>query len=296
MNMFKPYGMIPALPTPMKDGGVIDYDGLEKVINHVIDNGVHGVLVGGSNGEYSLMTLEERKEVIKFVTDKTDGRVPVMAGTGCHREEDTIELTQYAAEVGVKSALVINPYYMVIRDEDIYDYYKRVAESTDISIIIYNYPDATGVMLEPELIDRIGRIENVTGIKNTTDGVHTSKLLQLTEDNPDFNVLTGFEDLIVPTLALGGEGAIGVVHNLAPDKVVKLYDLIVNDNNIKEATELNKKLQPLYNLVEEEVIPGTVKAGLEGIGLPGGPSRAPLPEASDEFKKKIKDYLEKRNS
>lgn len=118
----------------------------------------------------------------------------------------------------------------------------------------------------------------------------------MTKDNPGFNVLTGFEDIIILTLFIGGVGAIGVVHNLAPDKVVKLYDLIINDNNVKEAAELNKKLQPLYNLVEEEVIPGTVKAGLEGLGLPGGPSRSPLPEASDEFKKKIKDYLQELNS
>src|SRR5690625_1921017 len=98
--MFKPYGVIPALPTPMKENGIIDYEGLEKLVDHVIDSGVHGILVGGSNGEYSLMSPEERKEVIKFVIEKTDDRVPVMAGTGCHRTEDTIALTKFAAEAG----------------------------------------------------------------------------------------------------------------------------------------------------------------------------------------------------
>ncbi|WP_342387540.1 4-hydroxy-tetrahydrodipicolinate synthase [Salinicoccus bachuensis] len=290
--MFKPYGVIPALPTPMKEEGVIDYQGLEKLVDHVIDNGVHGVLVGGSNSEYSLMTLEERKEVIKFVTEKTNERVPVMAGTGCHRTEDTIALTKFAADVGVKSALVINPYYMATGEQAIYDYYKKVAESSDIGIIIYNYPDATGIQLEPELIDKISRIDGVTGIKNTDDGIHTSKVIALTQDNPDFSVLTGFEDLIVPTLSIGGVGAIGVVHNLVPEKIVKLYDLVVKENNVHEAIRLNNELLPLYSMVEEEVIPGTVKAGLEALGLPGGSSRSPLPPASDEFKEKIKSYLQ----
>jgi len=291
--MFKPYGVIPALPTPMKENGIIDYEGLEKLVDHVIDSGVHGILVGGSNGEYSLMSPEERKEVIKFVIEKTDDRVPVMAGTGCHRTEDTIALTKFAAEAGAKNALVINPYYMAIGDEAIYDYYKTVAESSDIGIVIYNYPDATGIQLEPELIDRISRIDGVTGIKNTADGIHTSKVIALTRDNPDFSVLTGFEDLIVPSLSIGAVGAIGVVHNLVPEKIVKLYDLIVKENDIQEAIRLNSELLPLYSMVEEEVIPGTVKAGLEALGLPGGSSRSPLPPASEDFKEKIKSCLQK---
>ncbi|MBO3078885.1 4-hydroxy-tetrahydrodipicolinate synthase [Mammaliicoccus sciuri] len=289
--MFKPYGVIPALPTPMKEGGVIDYDGLAQLIEHVIKNGVHGVLVGGSTGEYSLMSLEERQQVIQFVCDTVDARVPVMAGTGCHSTEDTIKLTQFAEEAGVSSALVINPYYMATSDEGILNHYKAVTENSKIGIVIYHYPDATGIELSPELIHEISQLDGIVGIKNTADGVHTSKLLNLTKDNDRFSLLTGFEDLILATLASGGVGAIGVVHNLVPDKIVKLYDLIVKENNIKEAAELNKELIPLYNLIEEEVIPGTVKAGLEAIGLPGGPSRSPLVSASPEFKEKIASKL-----
>src|SRR5699024_7419713 len=139
--MFKPYGVIPALPTPMKEDGVIDYAGLEKLVDHVIDSGVHGILVGGSNGEYSLMNPDERKEVIKFATEKTDGRVPVIADTECHRTEDRIALTKFEAEVGAENALVINLYYMAVCDEAIYDYYKTVAENSHIGFVIYNYPD-----------------------------------------------------------------------------------------------------------------------------------------------------------
>ena len=110
--MYKPYGMIAALPTPMLENGDIDYDSFGNLIEHVIAGGLQGVLVGGSTGEYSLMTTEERKQIIEFVTLKVNRRVQVMAGTGCHRTSDTIELTQFSESVGVDSALVINPYNM----------------------------------------------------------------------------------------------------------------------------------------------------------------------------------------
>ncbi|WP_281975041.1 4-hydroxy-tetrahydrodipicolinate synthase [Halobacillus litoralis] len=289
--MYKPFGMIPALPTPMKEDKSIDYKGLEQLIQHLIDGGMHGLLVGGSTGEYSLMSMEERKEVIKFVCETSQGRIPVMAGTGCHRTEDTMELTNYAAEVGADCALVINPYYMPTSRQGIIDHFKTVAENSSIGIVVYHYPDATGVELDPELISEISQIDGIVGIKNTADGEHTSKLIALTKDNPDFAVLTGFEHLILPTLALGGHGAVGVAHNLAPRKIAKLYDLVINENNIKEATKLNQELLELYSAIEEETIPGTVKAGLEALGLSGGPSRLPLVPASEQFKSKIKTLL-----
>lgn len=289
--MYKPLGMFAALATPLNEDKSIDYTGLEQLIEYLIEEGMNGLLVGGSNGEYSLMSMKERKDVIKFVCETSNSRLPIMAGTGCHRTEETIELTKYAAEVGADCALVISPYYMTTSRQGIIDHYRAVAENSNIGILIYHYPDATGVELDPELLHEISQINGIVGIKNTADGQHTSKLIALTKDNPNFSVLTGFEHLIVPTLAMGGHGAIGVAHNLAPKKIVRLYDLIVNENNIKEATKLNQELLDLYNVIEEETIPGTVKAGLEALGLSGGPSRLPLVPASEEFRTKIETVL-----
>ena len=289
--MTKPFGMIAAIPTPMHEDGSIHYEGFEPLINHLIEGGIHGILVDGSCGEYSLKTMEERKETIKVVCEITNGRVPVMAGTSCHRTEDTVALTKYAAEAGATYALVLNPYYMPTSRQGVIDYYKTIAENTDIGVLIYNYPDATGIELDPELIYEISQLDGIVGIKNTTEGQHTSKLINLTKDNPNFAVLTGFEHLILPTLAMGGDGAIGIVHNLVPKKISRLYDLVVKENNIKEAIQLNKQLMDIYNAVEAEVIPGTIKAGLEVLGLPGGPSRAPLVSASEEYYKNIETIL-----
>ncbi|GGK00164.1 4-hydroxy-tetrahydrodipicolinate synthase [Lentibacillus kapialis] len=289
--MFKPFGVIPALPTPMNEDYSIDFNGIEQIIDYVIDGGVNCLLAGGSASEYSLMSFEERKEVIKFVCNHSNGRVPIMAGTGCHRTEDTIELTQYAAEVGADCALVITPYYMQTSRQGIIDHFKTVAENSSIGIVLYNYPEVTNVELDPELIYELSQIDGIVGIKNTVEMQHTSKLINLTEDNDNFSVLTGYEHLILPTLATGGHGAIGVVHNLVPEKIVQLYDLVINENNINEAIKLNKELLLLYNCIEEEPVPGTVKAGLEVLGIPGGKSRLPLVPASKEFKSNIKEIL-----
>lgn len=290
--MLKPTGMIPALPTPLNDDDSINFDGVKQIVNHAIENGMDGVLVGGSTGEYSLMSLEERKEVIKTVCEEADGRVPVMAGTGCHRTEDTVELTKFAEAAGASFALVINPYYMPTTDEGILEHYKTVADSVDIGIVIYHYPDATGITMSPELLKEISNINGVVGIKNTADGQHTSELIALTKDDPEFSVLTGFEHLILATLAMGGHGAIGVVHNLVPKQLSELYQS-VKDNDLQAATQINKSLLDVYSAMEAEPVPGTVKAGLESLGLPGGPSRKPLVEASPEFKNNISKILSK---
>ena len=290
--MYKPTGMIPALPTPFDEQGKIDFDAYRDLIEFLIEGGVHCLLAGGSTGEYSLMTMEERKEVIKFAVETANGRVPVMAGTSCNRTEDTIALTKYAAEVGADCALVLPPYYMQTSEEGIKEYFKAIADAVDIGIVIYHYPAATNVELSPELIAELSKIDGIVSIKNTADQEHTCKVIALTKDQPDFTVLTGFEHLILPTLAVGGHGATGIVINLVPKEIVKMYDLFVKEKDIEGAIALNQKLTPLYDYVEQEPSPGPVKAGLDLLGLRGGTVRSPLVPASDELKRKMKAVLD----
>lgn len=289
--MYKPFGMIPAMPTPFDQQGKIDFEAYNGLIEHLIDGGVHCLLAGGSTGEYSLMSLEERKSVLKAAVDASNGRVPIMAGTSAHRTEETLELTKYAAEIGADCALVITPYYMKTSEEGIIDYFKTLAEQSGIGIVIYHYPSATGVELSPELIAELSKVDGIVGVKNTTDQEHTCKVIGLTKDQKDFSVLTGYEHLILPTLAVGGHGATGIIQNLIPKEIVKLYDLFIKENDIQGAIALNQKLLPLYDYVEAEPSPGPVKAGLDIIGLKGGTVRSPLVPASEELKQKMKVTL-----
>ncbi|MBF0814696.1 MULTISPECIES: 4-hydroxy-tetrahydrodipicolinate synthase [Staphylococcus] len=289
--MYRPIGMIPAMPTPLNEDESINFSGYEKLINHLIDGGVHCLLAGGSTGEYSMMSTEERKEVLKAAVDYADGRVPIMAGTSEHRLNETIELTKYAEEIGADCALIITPYYMQTSEEGIKNYYEQVAKATNIGIVIYHYPGATNVTLTPEFIAELSEIEGIVGVKNTTDQEHTCKVIALTKDNEGFSVLTGSEHLILPTLAVGGDGATGIIHNLVPDQIVEMYDLFKNKKDIDGALKINQRLLPLYDYVEAEPVPGPIKAGLDLIGLEGGNVRDPLVEASNELKEKMRETL-----
>ncbi|MFD1412395.1 4-hydroxy-tetrahydrodipicolinate synthase [Oceanobacillus jeddahense] len=289
--MYKPTGMIPAMPTPFNEDGSINFSAYQGLINHLVEGGVHCLLAGGSTGEYSLMSLEERKSLLKAAVEYAGGRVPIMAGTSAHREEETLELTKYAAEVGADCALVVTPYYMTTSEEGLKAYYKKLAAEAGIGIVIYHYPAATNVELSPEFIAELSEEEGIVAVKNTTDQEHTCKVIALTKDNDDFTVLTGFEHLILPTLSVGGHGATGIIHNLVPKEIVEMYELFTKKKDIDGALAINQRLLPLYDYVEAEPVPGPVKAGLDIIGLEGGTVRKPLVPASDELKEKMSKTL-----
>ncbi|MEH7125853.1 MULTISPECIES: 4-hydroxy-tetrahydrodipicolinate synthase [unclassified Bacillus (in: firmicutes)] len=289
--MYVPKGIIPALTTPFNEDGSIDFIRNKKLINHLIESGVHGVVVAGSTGEYTLLTTEERKELIKEVIKDVNGRVPVIAGTGCHRTEDTIALTQFAADAGAQSALILTPHYLKTTREGIVDYFKVIAANSSIGIIVYHYPGGTGVEIDAELIYELSQIDGVVGIKNTTEFDIISQSIDATKDVPNFSVLTGYQHTLLPTLAIGGHGTICVIPNLIPKEIVKMYDLIVKENDVKAAAELNKKLIGLYNIVDAIPFPGNLKAGLEVLGFTGGTVRSPLVPATTETKEKIREKL-----
>lgn len=288
MYQFK--GMVAAMPTPFNADETINFDGFKKILNHLVAGGMHGVLIGGSTGEYSLMSMEERKSIIKTACDEAKGKIDIIAGCSCHRTKDTVEMAKFAAEAGADAALVIPPYYLKTSRQGIIDYYQEISDNAEIGIVIYHYPDATGVFLDPELILELSRIKNVIGVKNTTEMEHTSKLIDMFKDDENFGIINGFEHLIMGTLATGGDGTMGIVHNLVPKEMVQIYDAM-QANDVKKAMEINKRLTPLYTLMEEEPYPGPVKAALEMIGLPGGKPRKPVVAPSEGMKQRLKEGL-----
>jgi 4-hydroxy-tetrahydrodipicolinate synthase len=216
--------------------------------------------------------------------------VPVIAGTGWYTAKDTIELTNYAADCGAEAGLVLPPYYQTTSRQGILDFYGEIAVNTGIGIIAYNYPSATAVTLDPELCYDLALIDNIVAIKDTDDGIHTCETVALTKGIEGFSVVNGFEYLAIPSLAIGAAGAMGITHNVVPKEMVKIYDLMMN-NNWKEAAELNQRLYRLNKFMESEPYPGPVKAALTMIGIDAGVVRKPLVETSDELKAKIRMEL-----
>ncbi|MDD2216587.1 MAG: dihydrodipicolinate synthase family protein, partial [Eubacteriales bacterium] len=216
-------GMIAAMPTPFFADESIDFKGVERLAEHLIKGGLHGILVGGSTGEYSLMSMEERKNLIKTVCDVAKNRAYVIAGSSCHRPKDTIEMVQYAGKAGADFALVLPPYYMCTSSQGIIDYYRTIGENSEIGIVVYHYPTATGVSLSPELLVEISKLPNIAGVKDTAEMEHTSKLICTTKGK-NFGIINGCEHLIMGTLASGGDGTMGIVHNLVPNLMRQIYD------------------------------------------------------------------------
>ncbi|MFZ5969116.1 MAG: 4-hydroxy-tetrahydrodipicolinate synthase [Bacillota bacterium] len=287
-----PKGIYVPLITPFNDDESIDFPSCKKVIDFVIENGVHGLLVGGTTGEYHVMSLEERKSLIKAGCEYAAGRVPVMAGVGCFTAKETIELANYAAECGAEFGLVLPPYYHHTTDEGVVAFYKEIAANSKVGIVIYNYPGATSVDMPPEMIYALSQEENIVSVKESADFGHLCQVVTLTKDVDNFTVFTGEEHFILPTFAVGGQGAFGILINLLPKEIVELYNLAMK-NDLNAARELNSKISGIYGLMEIEgnPYPGPVKAGMDMIGIKGGRVRKPLTQPTDALKAKMKAEL-----
>lgn len=293
MSFKAPKGLYVPLVTPFNADESINYDDYKKVIDYVIEGGMDGILVGGTTGEYHMMSLEERKELIKKGCEFAAGRVPVAAGTGMNTAKDTIAMTNYAADCGAEYGLVLPPYYHQTTEEGIYEFFKEVAEGSKIGIIVYHTPGATNVEMSPELCKRIAELKGIVAMKETIDETHTSQTYMLTKDIPDFCVMEANEPLLLPSYAIGIDAAFSIIFNLLPREMREMYDLVFVDNDIAAARALNEKLAPVFALMEAEPYPGPVKAGMDAIGLPGGPVRKPLTQPTDAMRAAMKAELVK---
>ncbi len=291
--MKKLIGMIAAVPTPFYEDESINFDAFKQVLEYIIKNGMHCLLIGGSTGEYSLMSMEERKSLIEAACKINGGRVKIIAGCGCHRTADTIEMVQFAESVGADFGLILPPYYMQTTRQGIIDYYNNVADSVkDLGVVIYHYPAATAVSLDPELIMEISKHKNIIGIKNTDEMDHTAKLIEMARGRDDFSIINGYENLTLGTLALGGDGLMGIIESLVPKQMIDIYNAM-QANDVDRAREINNSVAVLYNMMEEEPCPAPLKAAFEIMGIAVGKPRKPLTPASEDMKKRLHTELKK---
>ena len=196
-NLYAPKGIIPVPPTPFAKNDTINEAEYKRLLDYDIERGVHCICIGGSTGEWSTMSLEERKQLFKVAADGIGTRVPKMATTGCHSLSKTLELTQYAVDLGYESILLITPHYLQPGREATMDYYRTVAETfPDLAICIYNVPHCTNVEMPVEDIIELAKIPNITGMKHCTDPTRTNKIIEGTK-NEYFESTTGRENMIL---------------------------------------------------------------------------------------------------
>lgn len=263
-------GIIPPVSTIFTQTGELDTVGMEKLIDFIIDGGVHGLFFGGTGGEFSQMNVEQRKELAEFAVKYVDGRLPVLLGTGSTSTEEAIELSKHAEKIGADGIVVINPYFWNLSEEFLFEYFSDIAKSIDLPMILYNFPALTGQDITPELTLRLVDTHvNIVGIKETIDEAshYREMILTVKDKHPNFSVLVGFDDHLLNTLSLGGDGLIPASANFIPQFTVDLYEAFIQ-GEYKKAIKLHKTVAhiPLFYKITTPFV-GVAKQAMNFIGL-----------------------------
>ena len=281
-------GVFPAIITPFLKDESLDEEGLKRNIEYLNKTGIAGIIPFCTTGESATLTFEEHKRVVGIAVEAS--KVPVIAGTGSNNTREALELTRHAAKAGADAALLITPYYNKPNDRGMYEHFKKIAENCDIPIVLYNVPKRTGIDLKPELVAKLSRIKNIVAIKEASGSLsQQSQIIEQTRGS-DFVLLSGDDDLTLPTIALGGQGVVSVVANVAPRKTVTMVDAALK-GDMEKARELHYELAPLVRAMFLETNPIPVKTAHKYLGLANGPLRLPLGEMAPEKEEKLKEIL-----
>ena len=288
MAIFKGAGV--AIVTPMKDNQDVNYDKLEELINQQIDAGTDAIVIAGTTGESSTLTMEEHRDVIKAAVEFTKHRVPVVAGTGSNCTRTAIQLSQEAEEDGVDGLLIVTPYYNKATQAGLISHYSQIADSTKCPIIMYNVPGRTGCNLLPETVATLfAAKENIVGLKGATGNMaQASKTMALTDGKID--MYSGEDGLVVPLLSIGAVGVISVWSNVAPAKVHQMCDSFFK-GDIETARKIQLEGLPLVDALFSEVNPIPVKKALNLMGMEVGPLRSPLCEMGETNAAKLAEVM-----
>lgn len=275
----------------------LDKNNNEKLYDYLIDNGVDGIVLMGSTGEFFTMSMQQKKELIKIACNHIKDRTRLLIGTSCMNSKDTIELSNFALENGAEAVMVIPPYYFSLSDDSVIEYYDEIANGTKANIYIYNFPDRLGYDVTPEVTLKLARKhKNIIGYKDTISIMaHTRDLIKIMRPEfPEFEILSGFDDNFVHNVLSGGNGCIGGLSNLVPEitsalcKTVKEKDF---DNIIKYQRKIDI-LMDLYS-VGIPFIPYMKKAMmLKGIEINDYCTK-PFLNATNEQTDKIIEILKK---
>jgi 4-hydroxy-tetrahydrodipicolinate synthase len=262
--------------TPFKSNEDLDLDAFRSNIDYYVENRVHGLVVGGSTGEFATLHPDEHRELIKTAVDQVNGRVPLLAGTAYCSTRYTIEMSKFAQDAGVDGLLIVPPFYSKPKDEEIYQHYSDISKAVNIPIMVYNNPFTSKVDMKPELIERLSKLQNVTHVKeSSSDITRLWKIRQLTDDK--LTIFAGADNLAFESFAMGAKGWICVAANVLPRECSELYELAVLKNDIEGASKLYNKLLPMGNLFEDSgMFAALSKAGLDMLGEHGGKPRRPM--------------------
>ena len=287
--MFK--GSNVALITPFKNNK-LDEESYIKLIHFHIENGTNGLVPAGTTGESPTLSHDEHQRVIDLCIKESNGKIPIIAGTGSNSTEEAIALTSHAEKAGADGALVVTPYYNKPTQEGLYQHYKAINDNTSIPIIIYNIPSRCVIDMSVDTMARLFELKNITGVKDATGDLNrldeTLKKL-----GPEFVQLTGEDGLALKFNKRGGVGIISVTANIAPKLCsdMQKFSKSNSDNELKEAERIDQILQPVHKSLFAESNPAPVKYAAKLLGLCDDEIRLPLVKIKKETEELVKKSL-----
>ena len=288
--MFK--GSIVALVTPFKDSN-LDEEAFISIIHYHLKNGTNGLVPGGTTGESPTITHDEHKKIIVISVKESNGKIPVIAGTGSNSTDEAISLTKFAEKAGADAALVVTPYYNKPTQEGLYHHYKAINDNCGIPIIIYNIPPRSVVDMSVDTMARLFELKNIIGVKDATANLDRVTQ-QKNKMGDEFVQLSGEDGTALEFNLRGGNGCISVTANIAPKLCSEFQEasLAKNNNNlISKAKQINEKLLPLHNSLFIESNPSGVKYGASLLGLCSEEVRLPLVKTTAPTKKIVKSAM-----
>lgn len=284
MKTLKSASIITAIITPFDENGLVDYQALSKLINHLLLHGSQGFVVGGTTGETPTLTETEKLELYQNFSRIVDGRVPIIAGIGSNNTAETINFGKKVSQItGIDYALVVVPYYNKPNQKGMVAHFSAVADQVDLSVIIYNIPGRTGVTMANETILSLTQHANIIGIKQCTS---IDDLAFLVANTPgDFFVYTGEDAQALAAKTIGANGVISVASHIYGDEIYEMYQAL-NQGDIQKAGTIQRYLTPRMNALFMYPSPAPVKALLNEQGFDTGTVRLPLlPLDEDELNK-----------
>lgn len=284
-------GVIPPIVTPVDAEEKVDEQGLKNVIDHVLEGGVHGVFVLGSNGEFYAFDFGNQKRAVEITVKHVNGRVPVYAGASAITTKECIKLAKMAEEVGADALTVLTPMFIQPNEKEMYNHFEAIAKATNLPVLLYNNPGKTTNNISVALLEKLAKIENIVGIKNTSlDFAQTIEYIRVTKDNPNFKVLSGSDYFIYATLAYGGVGCVAGTANVAPRLVADIYEKYMA-GDYAAAMEAQYQLVPLRNTYNYGSFPVVMKDCLNLIGVNVGHPVKPIEHCSEEKLEELKKIL-----
>jgi len=268
-------GIYPPVITPYYDDYTINHDGFERMIEHLIDARVHGIIVGGTTGEYYAQTKEERVELMGMAREVIRGRVPLIVGIGAIRTEDCIDYGLAAKSNGADAVLMPAPYYAVPTQLELANHALAIDRAVNLPVLLYNYPGRTGTTMAEEFFDRVGRSPNFAAVKESTGDIN--QLHMLARDFPHITLLCGMDDQALEFFAWGARGWVCAGGNCLPAEHLALYQAVAVDNDIVKGRRIMSALMPFMRILEQGgKLIQIVKYACELQGLPAGTVRRPL--------------------